>query len=153
MVRRTGRIASPWRRWRWAPAVVALAVAAGLGPSSCDGPVGAGNTDVLTLGAYSVIREALREGVLPAFASEWKRATGRDVRFEESYNASGAQARAIAGGFDADVAVLSLEGDVDLIAQAGSLDKDWKQRPGKGIVTRSLVVIGVRPGNPGRIAD
>ena len=35
------------------------------------------------------------------------------------YGASGAQARAIIGGFDADVAVLSLEGDVDQIAKAG----------------------------------
>jgi sulfate transport system substrate-binding protein len=75
------------------------------------------------------------------------------VRFEESYNASGAQARAIASGFDADVALLSLEGDIDLIAKAGLVDKDWKKKPGKGIVTRSLVVIGVREGNPKQVAD
>src|SRR5262245_3540124 len=94
-----------------------LVLLAGLGPT-CSAPAG-GGADVLTIGAYSVIREALREGILPAFAAEWKRRTGRDLRFEESYNASGAQARAIAGGFDADVAVLSQESDVDICARAG----------------------------------
>src|SRR5262245_45167404 len=78
--------------------------------SGC-GPVrGAGGSDDrLTIGAYSVVREAFREKILPGFAAHWRKTTGRQVRFEESYNASGAQSRAIASGFDADVAVLSLE--------------------------------------------
>jgi sulfate/thiosulfate-binding protein len=110
------------------------------------------NVDVLTIGAYSVVREALHQGLLPAFAAKWKAETGRVVRFEESYNASGAQSRAIASGFDADVAILSLESDVDNLVKAGLVDKAWKAGPGKGMVTRSLVVIGVRPGNPKKIA-
>ncbi len=125
---------------------------AGLGPVCAPGQ--GGGTDTLTIGCYSVVREAFREGILPAFRAEWKRQTGHALRVEESYNASGAQSRAIAAGFDADVAVLSLEGDVDLVARAGLLDKDWKtHRPHQGIVTRSLVVIGVRDGNPRHIAD
>jgi sulfate transport system substrate-binding protein len=91
--------------------------------------------------------------VLPAFAAHWKRATGRDVRFEESYSGSGAQSRAIASGFDADVAVLSLEGDVDRLVKAGLVQKSWKDGPHKGLITRSLVVIGVREGNPKSIHD
>src|SRR5881227_3184188 len=47
--------------------------------------------DTLTIGAYSVVREAFHRAILPAFAAEWKRRTGRSVRFEESYNGSGAQ--------------------------------------------------------------
>ena len=47
------------------------------------------NTDVLKIGAYSVVREVLHDGVLPAFAAEWKSRTGRDLEFEESYNGSG----------------------------------------------------------------
>jgi sulfate transport system substrate-binding protein len=129
------------------PVLVSMACAPAGGGAS-------GPSDTLTIGAYSVIREAMREGVLPAFAAEWKQRTGRDVRFEESYNASGAQARAIASGFDADVAILSLDGDVDLLAKAGLIGKDWKARaPRGGTVTRSLVVIGVRPGNPKGIRD
>jgi len=107
----------------------------------------------LTIGAYSVVREAFREGVLPAFAAHWKRATGRTVRFEESYNGSGAQSRAIESGFDADVAVLSLEGDITRLVKAGLVDKDWKAGPDKGLITRSLVVIGVRGGNPKGVHD
>src|SRR5262249_45274351 len=110
--------------------------------------------DTLTIGAYSVVREAFHEGVLPAFAAKWKERTGRTVRFEESYNASGAQARAIAAGFDADVAVLSLEGDMDLLVKANLLEKDWKTNPKRGgTVTRSRVVIGVRAGNRKGIKD
>jgi sulfate/thiosulfate-binding protein len=113
----------------------------------------AGNGDVLTIGAYSVVREAFHEGILPAFASRWKTATGRDVRFEESYNGSGAQTRAISAGFDADVAVLSLEGDVDKLVKAGLVASSWKDGPERGMITRSVVVIGHRPGNPKGIRD
>lgn len=110
-------------------------------------------TDVLTLGAYSVVREAFHEGLIPAFAERWRQQTGRAVRFEESYNGSGAQARAIASGFDADIAVLSLEGDMDLLVKAGVVRKNWNAGPTVGMVTRSMVVIGVRDGNPKGIED
>src|SRR6516165_5874833 len=73
-----------------AVATLVLAAAA-LGPVCVPGPGGA--DDVLTIGCYSVVREAFREGILPAFREEWRHQTGRTVRFEESYNASGAQAR------------------------------------------------------------
>jgi sulfate transport system substrate-binding protein len=112
-----------------------------------------GKSDTLTIGAYSVVREVLHEGILPAFAEHWRSKTGREVRFEESYNASGAQARAIAAGFDADIAILSLEGDVDLLVKAGLVKKDWKTGPTKGMITRSLVVVGHREGNPRGIQD
>ena len=52
----------------------------------------------LTLGAYTTPREAYRE-ILPAFAADWQAKTGGTIAFEESYLGSGAQARAIAGGF------------------------------------------------------
>jgi sulfate transport system substrate-binding protein len=112
-----------------------------------------GRTDTLTIGAYSVVREAFRQGILPAFAAHWAQKTGRLVRFEESYNGSGAQSRAIASGFDADIAVLSLEGDVDRLVKAGLVRPDWRSGPARGMITRSLVVIGVRVGNPKRIED
>jgi len=112
-----------------------------------------GTTDTLTIGAYSVVRDAIHEAILPAFARHWERTTGRKVNFEESYSGSGAQARAIASGFDADVAVLSLEGDIDKLVAAGLVRKDWKAGPHRGMITRSLVVIGYRPGNPRQIRD
>jgi sulfate transport system substrate-binding protein len=95
----------------------------------------------------------LEEGLLPAFKDEWTSRTGRGVTFEQSYNASGAQARAIVAGLDADVAILSHEGDMELLVKAGRVKPTWKDGPDHGIVTHSLVVIGLRPGNPKQIKD
>ena len=117
------------------------------------GPAGDPNADVLKIGAYSVVREVLHDGLLPAFAAEWKNRTGRAINFEESYSASGAQARAIASGFDADVAILSHEGDMELLVKAGRVKSNWKDGPNHGVITHSLVVIGHRPGNPKSIKD
>lgn len=114
----------------------------GLGLAGCGGPALSSGADTLTLGGFSVIREAIRQGVLPDFLKLWRERSGRGVHFEESYNASGAQARAIASGFDADLAILSHVGDMDILKQAKLLD-------GPAVTTtRSLVVIGHRPGNP-----
>src|SRR5690606_14685234 len=62
-----------------------------------------------------------------------------------------AQARAIIGGFDADVAALSLEPDIETLQKAGLIKHDWKARKHGGMVTNSVVVIGVRAGNPKNI--
>ena len=137
------------RRWLWVVPALALIPVLGCMPSRGEATA----TDRLTIGAYSVVREAFHDGVLPAFAAEWQRRTGRTVVFEESYNGSGAQSRAIASGFDADIAVLSLEGDIERLVEAGLVDRKWNAGPDRGIITRSLVVIGVRPGNPKSIHD
>jgi sulfate/thiosulfate transport system substrate-binding protein len=131
----------------------AVLVLLGLGSGCAPTPGASGRADRLTIGAYSVVREAFHAGLLPAFATRWKKQTGRAVVFEESYNASGAQSRAIASGFDADIAVLSLENDMDRLVTAGVVPRDWSAGPTKGIVSHSLVVIGVRKGNPKQIRD
>jgi sulfate transport system substrate-binding protein len=56
-------------------------------------------------------------------------------------------------GFDADLALLSHEGDMALLAKAGRVRPDWNAGPTRGMVTNSLVVIGHRPGNPKAIRD
>jgi sulfate/thiosulfate transport system substrate-binding protein len=111
------------------------------------------NADVLNVAAYSVVREVLHDGLLPAFKSHWQSRTGRSVTFEESYTGSGAQTRAIASGLDADVAILSHEGDMEALVKAGRVNANWKDGSNKGMVTHSLVVIGHRPGNPKAIKD
>ena len=126
-------------------------------PWSCGGPGASGaasnTTDTLTIGAYSVVRDVLHDEILPRFARHWEETTGRKLHFEESYSGSGAQARAIASGFDADVAILSLEGDIEKLVKAGLIRKDWNTGPDHGMITRSLVVIGYRDGNPHQIHD
>jgi sulfate/thiosulfate-binding protein len=113
----------------------------------------AAKSDTLVLGAYTVPKEAYQKEIIPAFQKYWKDKTGRDVKFEESYVGSGAQARAIVSGFEADVAALSLEGDIDKIVEADLITNLWKDRPWHGFITHSLAVIGVRPGNPKNIHD
>jgi sulfate transport system substrate-binding protein len=102
----------------------------------------------LVLAIYSVPKEAFEKRIIPAFHAHWKQRTGREVRIRSSYGASGAQARAVLGGFEADVAVLSVEGDLDQLVKSGLIAHDWRKQPHGGMVTTSLVVFGVRKGNP-----
>ncbi|AJS59803.1 sulfate ABC transporter substrate-binding protein [Paenibacillus sp. IHBB 10380] len=106
----------------------------------------------LVIGAYSVAKDALTD-ILPKFQQDWKAKTGQDVKFQESYEASGTQARSIVGGFEADVTLLAMEGDVDKLIKAKLITADWKSKPEKGMVTRSIVVLGTREGNPLAIHD
>ena len=120
----------------------------------CGGRGGkSGNKVTLILGGYTTPREAYGKGVIPAFQQYWKQKTGQDVEFQESYQGSGAQSRAIVAGFEADVAALSLEGDIDKIAAAGLITHNWKSDPNHGVVSTSVVVIAIRPGNPKGITD
>jgi sulfate transport system substrate-binding protein len=109
-------------------------------------------SDTLTLGAYTTPREAYAQ-ILPAFNKHWQADKGRSVQVRESYLGSGAQARAILGGFEADVAALSLEPDIAKLSEAKLITHDWKTGAHAGIVTKSIVVIGVRKGNPKGIKD
>lgn len=111
-----------------------------------------GGSVQLTLGAYTTPREAYRE-IIPLFQQYWKEKTGQEVTFEESYLGSGAQSRAIVEGFEADVAALSLEADIDSIAEAGLITHDWHSLPNNGMVSTSVVAFAVRPGNPKGIHD
>ncbi|MGC3975590.1 MAG: sulfate ABC transporter substrate-binding protein [Nitrospira sp.] len=105
-------------------------------------------TRELLLAAYSVPKEVYEKRIIPAFVHQWKQRTGETIYVRSSFAASGAQARAIAGGLDADIAALSLESDLQQLVQAGLVTHDWKQGPQHGIVTTSLVALGVRKGNP-----
>jgi sulfate/thiosulfate transport system substrate-binding protein len=106
----------------------------------------------LILGAYTTPREAYGE-LIPIFASQWKEKQGQEVTFEESYLGSGAQSRAIVEGFEADVTALSLDGDVQKIADAGLITHDWHTLPHNGMVSTSIVAFAVRKGNPKNIHD
>src|SRR4051794_23269493 len=97
----------------------------------------------LTLGAYSVPREAYAK-IIPLFQKAWQDKTGVKVNFKESYLGSGAQARAVIGGFEADVVALSLEQDVTKIVNAKLITADWKSGTYKGMVSTSVAVIAVR---------
>ena len=126
---------------------VAIMAALGLGSGPGVLPADAASRELL-LAVYSVPKEVYEQRLIPAFKDQWKQRTGQDLQVRTSYAASGAQARAIIGGFEADVAALSVEGDVDQIAKAGLITHDWRAVAGKGYVTASVVAFGVRKGNP-----
>lgn len=111
-------------------------------------PAGAAETRELILAAYSVPKEAYEQRIVPAFQRHWKQRTGQEVRIRSSYGASGAQARAIIGGFEADIAALSVEGDLDQVAKAGLITHPWRNGPHRGMITTSIVAFGVRKANP-----
>lgn len=109
------------------------------------------NRVTLTLGAYTVPKEVYEKEIIPGFKKYWKERTNQEVEFFESYIASGAQSRAIIGGFEADIAALSLEKDVNRLKEKGLITHEWKDNPYDGFVTRSVAVIAYRQGNPKNI--
>jgi sulfate/thiosulfate transport system substrate-binding protein len=106
----------------------------------------------LTLAAYTTPREAYAE-IISLFQEQWKEKTGQTVTFEESYQGSGAQSRAVVEGFEADIVALSLEADVIRIEEAGLITHDWHSEPFGGMVSTSVVAFAVREGNPKNIQD
>jgi sulfate transport system substrate-binding protein len=106
----------------------------------------------LTLAAYTTPREAYAE-IIPLFQDYWRQETGQEVQFQESYLGSGAQSRAVEGGFEADIVALSLERDVTRLVDAGLISPDWQDNPYRGMVSTSIAVLLVRPGNPKNIQD
>jgi sulfate/thiosulfate-binding protein len=107
----------------------------------------------LTLAGYSTPAEAYGK-IIPLFVAQWKAEHNQDVTFEQSYGGSGAQSRSIIGGLEADIAALSLEGDITNIAKANLITRDWQAiEPNKGIVSTSIVAFAVRKGNPKNIHD
>ncbi len=136
--------------------IVVLLVNCG-GEAATSAPGGSGAAPAtqpvtLILGAYTTPREAYAT-LIPIFQKQWKDQTGQDVIFEESYQGSGAQSRAVVDGFEADIIALSLEADVKRIEDAGLITHDWKANATKGMVSDSLVVFAVRKGNPKGITD
>src|SRR5207249_11378000 len=108
---------------------------------------------VITFAAYSTPREVYGK-IIPAFQAKWKAAHhGQNVIFQESYGGSTSQAQNVVNGFPADVVALSLAPDVDTIKNAGLITRDWTRAADGGMVSTSVVVFDVRPGNPKGLKD
>ena len=90
-----------------------------------------------------------------AFAKHWKAKTGQDVTVRQSHGGSGAQARSVIDGVDADVVTLALAADIDAISsKSGLLPPTWQTRfPNNSSPYTSTIVFLVRKGNPKHIQD
>ena len=129
--------------------ILALLAIAACSLSAAAGASARVDASSLSLVAYSTPRAAYAD-LIPAFQ---KTAAGKDTSVQQSYGASGEQARAVVAGLKADVVALSLEPDVTTLVNKGIVPRSWKNDRFGGIVTRSVVVFGVRKGNPKKIRD
>jgi len=121
-------------------AVLATAGLAGCGAS-------AGDDETI-----SIVGFAVPEAANKAIAEEFQQTdAGEGIGFKTSYGASGDQSRAVEAGLDADYVHFSVASDVTRLVDAGLVDEDWAAGPNKGVVSRSVVVFGVREGNPKNI--
>ncbi|MFY9780812.1 MAG: sulfate ABC transporter substrate-binding protein [Candidatus Baltobacteraceae bacterium] len=89
------------------------------------------------------------------FTKYWKAETGQSVSIKQSHGGSGAQARAVIEGLEADVVTLALAYDIDAIAEKGKLlSPDWAKRfPDNASPYTSTIVFLVRKGNPKHLHD
>ncbi len=103
--------------------------------------------------SYDPTRELYRE-VDRAFAAAWKDKTGEAITIRTSNGGSGAQARAVLDGLQADMVTLALAYDIDALAAKGLLAKDWQTRlPQNSTPYTSTIVFLVRKGNPKNLRD
>jgi sulfate/thiosulfate transport system substrate-binding protein len=103
--------------------------------------------------SYDPTRE-LYAHISNAFAGRFKADTGKTIEVKTSNGGSGAQARAVIDGLDADVVTLALAYDIDAIADRGLIGKDWQSRlPNNSAPYTSTIVFLVRKGNPKGIKD
>jgi sulfate/thiosulfate-binding protein len=137
-------------------ALVAAGLTAALGLTACastdDGSTAAsgassGKTVTLSLVAYST-PQAAYEKIIAAFQ---KTDAGKNVKFTQSYGASGDQSRAVEAGLPADYVGFSLETDMTRLVKAGIVDPAWNTDANKGIITDSVVALVTRKGNPKNI--
>jgi sulfate/thiosulfate transport system substrate-binding protein len=104
--------------------------------------------------SYDPTRE-LYQDYNTAFVKYWKAKTGQDVAIQQSRGGSGAQARSVIDGLQADVVTLALAYDIDAISEkAKLLPANWQSRlPNNSTPYTSTIVFLVRKGNPKNIKD
>ena len=104
--------------------------------------------------SYDPTRE-LYVAINAAFVKQWQAKTGKTVQIRQSHGGSGAQARAVSDGLEADVVTLALAYDIDAVQKAGLItDAAWQKRlPQNSAPYTSTIVFLVRKGNPKGIKD
>ncbi len=103
--------------------------------------------------SFSVEEEVMTEEVFPAFQDHWREQTGQEVTFQSVFASSEEITEEILDGASADVAILSNEQHAVWLRINDWVETDWHTFPQQGIISRSPLVIVVRPGNPLGIED
>ena len=103
--------------------------------------------------SYDPTRE-LYQAFDAAFTKDWQAKGGKAVQIRQSHGGSGAQARSVIDGLEADVVTLALSADIDAIAQSGLINQAWQKRlPQNSTPYTSTIVFLVRKGNPRGVKD
>jgi sulfate/thiosulfate-binding protein len=104
--------------------------------------------------SYDPTRELYAE-INKVFAASWRKSAGTSITIRASHGGSGAQARSVIDGLEADVVTLALQPDIDAIAErSGRVAADWQSRlPNHGVPYTSTILFVVRKGNPKSIHD
>lgn len=123
--------------------------------AGCEPPVEPRESTSQTIIVYcfSVLEEVMNEEIFPAFQDHWQEQTGQDVTFKSVFASSEQLTEQILGGGWADVAILSNEQHATWLRINSEVETDWHTLPQQGIISRSPLVIVVRPGNPLGIED
>ena len=130
-----------------------IALALAIASSAFIGGNAAAQSNTLLNVSYDVAREFYKD-YNAAFVAHYKKTTGQDVKIDQSHAGSSAQARAVADGLDADVVTMNTSTDVEFLAGAGVVAKDWAKRfPDNASPTTSTMLFLVRNGNPKGIKD
>jgi sulfate transport system substrate-binding protein len=132
----------------------ALTLAAGAAPLAAIGGRSALAATPTLLNVSYDPTAALYAAYDPLFAAYWAKKTGVTPVLHYSHGGSGAQARAVIEGLQADVVTLALSYDIDAIAKTGLIAKNWQSRlPDNSTPYTSTIVFLVRAGNPKGIKD
>jgi sulfate/thiosulfate transport system substrate-binding protein len=133
--------------------IVVLSFALFLGACLPSAPDSTGNGQSITVYGFSVMQEAFEKEIYAAFAAKWKREHGSDVNFVSSFAGSETVTNQILQGAPADIAILSIQRDVDRLVAGKATTGDPNALPNGGVVNRTPFVILVRKGNPNQIMD
>ena len=112
-----------------------------------------GSAIELTNVSYDPTRE-LYAAYNDLFVQHYKETFGQDVSVTQSHGGSGKQALEVANGLEADVVTLALEGDVQVVADAGLIDSGFTSEfELDSSPYTSTIVFLIRSGNPKSIYD
>jgi sulfate/thiosulfate transport system substrate-binding protein len=103
--------------------------------------------------SYDVSRELYKE-INARFIADWGQKTGETVAVNQSHGGSSKQALSVLNGLEADVVTMNQATDIDMLAEADLVGKDWRNKfPYNASPYTTISVFLVRKGNPKKIKD
>ena len=101
----------------------------------------------LNLVAYSTPKPVMSQLISNFQATS----AGQGVSFTQSYGPSTSQAQAVAAGQPCDIIFPSWPGDVEVLVDAGLVNKNWNEQSYDGVVANTVVAFAIRQYNPKHI--